>query len=154
MRPRFAAAAALVVALSLAACGTPAYDRATAQSLREHVLTVSTMSAAGDWGGALGALETMAAELSAAREQGKVDDERFDSIVLAMEPVRQDLESAVAAAETEAERLRLMEEQARLQEQITELQTQGDDEKKGEDDKKGEDEKEGDGEKKGEGGDG
>lgn len=124
-RVRTVSLGAIVVAATLAftACA-PAYDDDTRDGLREYVVTVSEASAAGDWPAALAALDGMATDVQAAREAGKLDDDRFETITLAMELVRQDLETAIAAAEDEAERQRLQEEQARLEQQITELQDQ------------------------------
>jgi hypothetical protein len=92
----------------------------------------------------------MSAQLSDARAAGKIDEERFDSILLAMELVRQDLDTAIAAAADAAERQRLIDEQARLQEQIAQLQEQQTEDGKGEGEKKGEEEKKGE---QGKGGD-
>ena len=122
--PLLAAATTFVAVLLLTSCA-PTYDQATEQSLRRQVVAASQASAAGDWQGALHSLDAMASELETARADGKVDDERFESIVAAMELVRLDLEAAITAAEDEAERQRLLDEQARLQEQITQLQTPG-----------------------------
>ena len=138
------AAVSIATMLTVSSCASP-YDEATKADLRQHVVAVSQASAAGDWQGAIAGLDVLADELSAARDAGKVDDERFESIVGAMELVRADLEQAIAAAEDEAERQRLLDEQARLQEQITQLQEQGD----GEGDKKGEEEQQGEEDKKG-----
>jgi hypothetical protein len=158
MRGGALAVVAVATMLTFTSCASP-YDQATKDDLREGVIAVSQASAAGDWLGAIARLDELAAEVSAAREAGKVDDARFDSIVAAMELVRADLDLAVAAAEDEAERQRLLDEQARLQEQITQLQNQGngDDgggEGEGEGEKKGDDGKKGEGEKKGEEGKG
>ncbi|TYL54225.1 hypothetical protein [Agromyces mariniharenae] len=126
MRPHPLGLVAIVVAFTMTAC-SPAYDAETRDGLREHVVTVSEASAAGDWQAAIDELDVMTAELATAREDGRVDDDRFEAIVGAMELVRLDLEAAIAAAADEAERQRLIEEQARLQQQIEELQDQGDD---------------------------
>lgn len=148
-RQGFGAVVAVVAALTLGSCASPAYDDATRDDLRQHVRIVAEASAAGDWQSALTELDAMAGELATARDAGKVSEERFDTIALAMELVRQDLDDAIAAAADEAERQRLLDEQARLQEQIAQLQEQqnqgnggrgNDGEKK--DDKKGD---EGDG---------
>ena len=128
MRPHPLGLVAIVVAFTMTAC-SPAYDAETRDGLREHVVTVSEASAAGDWQAAIDELDVMTAELATAREDGRVDDDRFEAIVGAMELVRLDLEAAIAAAADEAERQRLIEEQARLQQQIEELQKQGDDDK-------------------------
>jgi len=125
MRTRPLGLIAVIVAFTMTAC-SPAYDAETRDGLREHVVSVSEASAAGDWQAAIDELDVMTANLAKAREDGKVDGERFDSIVAAMELVRLDLEAAIAAAADEAERQRLIEEQQRLQQQIEELQTQGD----------------------------
>ncbi|WP_170296917.1 hypothetical protein [Agromyces salentinus] len=68
----------------------------------------------------------LAGDVSEARADGKLDDERYRNIRSAMELVRVDLEAAIQAAADEAARARLLEEQARLQQQLTELQNQGD----------------------------
>jgi len=125
MRTRPLGLIAVIVAFTMTAC-SPAYDAETRDGLREHVVSVSEASAAGDWQAAIDELDVMTASLAKAREDGKVDGERFDSIVAAMELVRLDLEAAIAAAADEAERQRLIEEQQRLQQQIEDLQTQGD----------------------------
>lgn len=84
-------------------------------------MTVSSASAAGDWAGALAALDAMTAEVDEAQAEGRIDEQRVDSIVLAMELVRQELRIAIDAAEDAAERQRLEEEQAKLQEQLDQL---------------------------------
>lgn len=133
MRPRrsrklpLAAATALSGVLMLSACASePAYDAATAAGLREHVVTVSTASAAGDWAGALAALDTMTAEVDEAQADGRIDAQRMDKILLAMELVRQDLQLAIDEAEDAAEQQRLEEEQAALQAQLDQLQAERD----------------------------
>lgn len=125
MRARLTAVAvavAVAASVTLTACTSPTYDVSTRGDLRQHVLTVAEASAAADWQAALTALDAMATKLAAAHEEGRVSEERFETIVLAMELVRQDLDAAIAAAADEAERVRLIEEQARLQEQIDRLQ--------------------------------
>ena len=124
MRPPPLGVIAILVAFTMTSC-SPAYDAETRESLRAHVVTVSEASAAGDWQTAVDELDAMTAELAEAREDGKVDDERFEAIASAMEFVRLDLEAAIAAAADEAERQRLIEAQAQLQQQIAELEDQG-----------------------------
>ncbi|MFE6254806.1 hypothetical protein [Agromyces sp. NPDC057865] len=124
MRPHLPGIIAIFVAFTMTSC-SPAYDAETRESLRAHVVTVSEASAAGDWQTAVDELDAMTADLAEAREDGKVDDERFEAIDSAMEFVRLDLEAAIAAAADEAERQRLIEAQAQLQQQIAELQDQG-----------------------------
>ncbi|MDQ0895175.1 hypothetical protein [Agromyces ramosus] len=116
-----AVAAAATLVLTSCAAG---YDETTKDGLRQQVVAVAQASAAGDWTGALSSLDAMAERLSDARAAGEVSEERFDSILLAMELVRQDIDTAIAAAADAAERQRLMDEQARLQEQITRLEGQ------------------------------
>jgi hypothetical protein len=113
----------LSATLALSACA-PQYDESTRADLRAQVVAVSTPSAAGDWPAATAALDELATEVTRARRDGRLDDQRFAAIVSAMELVRQDLEAAVAAAESEAERQRLEAEQAQLQEQIEQLQAE------------------------------
>ena len=116
MRTNFAATLILLAAFALSGCA-PAYDQETASDLREHVVTISEASAAGDWQTAITELDSLADEAAKARAAGKLESERFEKIALAMELVRQDIEAAIAAAEDVAERQRLQEEQTRLQEQ-------------------------------------
>ncbi|RXZ71923.1 hypothetical protein [Agromyces albus] len=147
MRPRILAAAVAVIATLILSSCAPGYDEATKGDLREHLVAVAEASAAGDWQAALTGLDAMAVELADARAAGRVSDERFDTIALAMELVRQDIDAAMAAAADAAEQQRLLEEQARLQEQIAQLQEQqGNDDNKGDDEKKGEEDKKGEGE--------
>lgn len=131
MRPRrpgrfpLAIATGLIGLLTLSSCAAePTYDPATAEGLREHVVTVSTASAAGDWAGALAALDAMTAEVDEAQSDGRIDPERMDSILLAMELVRQDLQMAIDEAEDAAEQQRLAEEQAALQAQLDQLEAE------------------------------
>lgn len=126
MRRLSVGAVAIAATLVFTSCAS-SYDDATRDGLRQYVVTVSEASAAGDWSTALGALDGMAAEVEAARKAGKLDDERFETITLAMEVVRQDLETAISAAEDEAERQRLQEQQTMLEQQIAELQDQSTD---------------------------
>jgi predicted secreted protein len=156
MRPRILAAAVAVTATLILTSCVAGYDEATKDNLREQVVAVAEASAAGDWQAALNGLDVMAVELADARSEGKVSEERFDTIALAMELVRQDIDAAIAAAADAAEQQRLLEEQARLQEQIAQLQEQqnrgdqGNDDDKGEEDKSGEQDKNGEADKKGE----
>jgi len=117
-------AIAIVIAFAMTSC-SPAYDAETRDGLRAHVVTVSEASAAGNWQAAIDELDAMTSDLAAAREDGRIDEDRFEAIVSAMEIVRLDLEAAIAAAADEAERQRLIAEQAQLQQQLQELQDQG-----------------------------
>lgn len=151
MRRLSVGAVAIAATLVFTSCAS-SYDDATRDGLREYVVAVSEASAAGDWPTALGALDGMAAEVDAARKAGKLDDDRFETITLAMEVVRQDLETAIAAAEDEAERQRLQEQQTMLEQQIAELRDQSagvddqpnDDDRGGNDKDKDKDKEEGD----------
>jgi hypothetical protein len=99
-----AAAAALLVAGSLAACG-PAdsgLKRDTAAQLQQHVLTVSQAAAGNDPTEALNALAALEADLAAATSNGAVSDARRRSIVTAVAAVRADLNEAAAAAAAKA----------------------------------------------------
>lgn len=115
------AALAVAATLTVSACAPPTLDEPTRDGLRRHVVTVAEASAAADWPAAVASLDAMATELAAARDKGLISAERFEMIVLAMELVRQDLDAAIAAAADDAERVRLIEEQARLLEQIEQL---------------------------------
>lgn len=147
-----AVATGLIGTLTLSACASqPAYDPATAAGLRQHVVTVSSASAAGDWAGAAAALDAMTAEVDEAQADGRIDGERLDSIVLAMELVRQDLRMAIDEAEDAAEQQRLEEEQAALQAQLDQLEAEraeaerrAQEEQGKKDDRKGKGDREGD----------
>jgi hypothetical protein len=118
-------ATGLIGLLTLSSCAAePTYDAATAADLREHVVTVSSASAAGDWAGALAALDAMTVEVDEAQADGRIDEDRLDSILLAMELVRQDLQRAIDEAEDAAERQRLEEEQAALQARLDQLEAE------------------------------
>jgi hypothetical protein len=115
---------AVAVAVSLSSCASAEFDQATSEQLRGSVVAVGSASAAGDWATALAELDAMAAELDEAEAEGRVEQERHRSILMAMELVRQDLVAAIDEAEDAAEQARLQEEQARLQEQLQQLQEQ------------------------------
>ncbi|MFE6255907.1 hypothetical protein [Agromyces sp. NPDC057865] len=87
MRSFSIVAIAAATVLVFTAC-SPSYEGDTRDGLRTYVVTVSEASAAGDWPTAIGALDGMVAEVEAARQAGKLDDERFKTITLAMELVR------------------------------------------------------------------
>ncbi|HZW41794.1 MAG TPA: hypothetical protein VFE99_05795 [Agromyces sp.] len=126
MHPRSAAIAVAVAVAATFAIGScsPSYDAATRDGLRQQVVAVAQASAAGDWDAAIQDLDVMAAQLSDAREAGRLSDDRFNAILLAIELVRQDIDEAIAAETDAAERQRLIDEQARLQQQIAELENQ------------------------------
>lgn len=141
-------ATGLIALLTLSACAAePEYDPATAAGLREHVVTVSSASAAGDWAGALAALDAMTAEVDEAQADGRIDEHRMDSILLAMELVRQDLQMAIDEAADAAERQRLEEEQAALQAQLDQLEAERAEQERRAEEERAKDDRKGDGEK-------
>jgi len=98
------ASAALVLALSLAACG-PAdtgLERGAAGQLQQRVLSVTQAAAANDHAAALQALDGLETDLAAAAGNGQVSEERRRSIMTAITAVRADLTSAVQVAEAAA----------------------------------------------------
>ena len=99
-----AAAAALLLAGPLAACG-PAdtgLKLDAARQLQERVMGVSQAAAANDAAGGLAALDALEADLSAAVGNGQVSDERRRSIMTAAAAVRADLTAVKAAADAAA----------------------------------------------------
>jgi hypothetical protein len=95
-----AAAAALLFAGSLAACG-PAdsgLKQDTAAKLQQRVLSVSQAAAGNDPTGALNELTALEADLAAATDNGTVSDARRRSITTAVAAVRADLNDVLAAA--------------------------------------------------------
>jgi hypothetical protein len=98
------AAAALLLAGSLAACG-PAetgLQRDTARQLQERVLGVSQAAAANDLSGGLAALDSLEADLASAMGTGQVSEERRLGIMTAAAAVRTDLTAAKDLADAAA----------------------------------------------------
>jgi hypothetical protein len=118
------AAAALVAVLALSGCAAPSYEAETAEQLRGDVHSIAASSAAGDWDAAVAGLDEMADRLDRAHSRGRMDDDRFEAIAAAMRLVRADLESAILVAESEAERQRLLDAQATLEQRLQELTEQ------------------------------
>ncbi|MCO4254581.1 hypothetical protein [Pseudarthrobacter cellobiosi] len=99
-----AAAAAFLLAGSLAACG-PAetgLQRDAARQLQERVLGVSQAAANNDPAGGLAALDRLEADLASAAGTGQVSEERRRSITTAATAVRADLTAAKAVADAAA----------------------------------------------------
>ena len=99
-----AAAAALLLAGSLAACG-PAdtgLQHDAARQLQQRVLGVSEAAAANDPAGGLAALDGLEADLAAAVGNGQVSEDRRRSIMTAAAAVRADLAAAKSAADAAA----------------------------------------------------
>lgn len=112
-----AAAAALILAGSLAACG-PAdtgLKLDAARQLQERVMGVSQAAAGNDPAGGLAALDALEADLAAAVGNGQVSDERRRSIMTAAAAVRADLTAAKAVADAAA--AKAAQEAAAAQEQ-------------------------------------
>ena len=112
-----AAAAALLLAGPLAACG-PAdtgLKLDAARQLQERVMGVSQAAAANDAAGGLAALDALEADLSAAVGNGQVSDERRRSIMTAAAAVRADLTAVKALADAAA--AKAAQEAAAAQEQ-------------------------------------
>lgn len=112
-----AAAAALLVAGSLAACGPrdSGLEQETARQLQERVLAVSQAAAGNDPAAALSALDSLEADLAAEMGSGSVSEDRRLSITTAAAAVRADLNEAGAA--TAAAEARAAEEAAAAQRQ-------------------------------------
>ena len=99
-----AAAATLLLAGSLAACG-PAdtgIKADAARQLQERVMGVTQAAAGNDPAGGLAALDALEADLAAAVGNGQVSDERRRSIMTAAAAVRADLTAAKAVADAAA----------------------------------------------------
>ncbi|MGY4540733.1 hypothetical protein ACVWY0_000639 [Arthrobacter sp. UYNi723] len=98
---RLTAAAAFLLAGSLAACG-PAetgLQRDASRQLQERVLGVSQAAAHNDPAGGLAALDRLEADLASAAGTGQVSEERRRSITTAATAVRADLTEAKALAD-------------------------------------------------------
>ncbi|MET3719306.1 MULTISPECIES: hypothetical protein [unclassified Arthrobacter] len=96
----FVAAAAVLLAGSLAACGpaNSGLQHDTAQQLQQRVLGVSQAAAGNDPAGALAVLDALDADLATATADGKISEDRRRTIMTATAAVRADLTKAVAAA--------------------------------------------------------
>ena len=109
-----AAAAALLLVGSLAACG-PAYtglQHDAARQLQQRVLGVSEAAAGNDPAGGLAALDGLEADLAAAVGNGQVSEDRRRSITTAAAAVRADLTAAKSAADAAAAEAAAAQQQA------------------------------------------
>ncbi|MDR7161277.1 hypothetical protein [Arthrobacter sp. BE255] len=109
-----AAAAALLLAGSLAACG-PAdtgLQHDAARQLQQRVLGVSEAAAGNDPAGGLAALDGLEADLAAAFGNGQVSEDRRRSIMTAAAAVRADLAAAKSAADAAAAEAAAAQQQA------------------------------------------
>lgn len=98
---RAIAAASVTLALvgGLAACtAEPDLAAEQSQAYRAQVVAIAEASAAGDFAGAIAALDALQAEIDAAVADGTLTDEREQRIREAMILVRADLDAAIAAA--------------------------------------------------------
>lgn len=98
---RAIAAASVTLALvgGLAACtAEPDLAAEQSQAYRAQVVAIAESSAAGDFAGAIAALDALQAEIDAAVADGTLTDEREQRIREAMTLVRADLDAAIAAA--------------------------------------------------------
>ena len=109
-----AAAAALLLAGSLAACG-PAdtgLQHDAARQLQQRVLGVSEAAAGNDPTRGLAALDGLEADLAAAVGNGQVSEDRRRSIMTAAAAVRADLAAAKSAADAAAAEAAAAQQQA------------------------------------------
>lgn len=98
---RAIAAASVTLALvgGLAACtAEPDLAAEQSQAYRAQVVAIAESSAAGDFAGAIAALDALQAEIDAAVADGTLTAEREQRIREAMTLVRADLDAAIAAA--------------------------------------------------------
>lgn len=104
--------AALLLAISLVACGTAesGLERGTAHRLQEHVLGVSRAAAANDPAAALAGLDTLEAEVDDAARSGRISEDRRRSIMTSAEAVRADLTATLDAAAEAAKAAKAAEE--------------------------------------------
>ena len=94
-----AASVTLALAGGLAGCtAEPDLAAEQSQAYRAQVVAIAEASAAGDFAGAIAALDALQAEIDAAVADGTLTDEREQRIREAMALVRADLDAAIAAA--------------------------------------------------------
>lgn len=132
MRRTTAIGGVLVVALVLGGCATtPQYDSEVATALQTQVAEITTASADGDWDTALTRVQALEADARDAHARGEISVERLDSILAAIELVRQSLdaeraaeeEAAAEAARAEEERQAEAERQAEIEKAAAEART-------------------------------
>lgn len=103
---------ALIAALVLGGCATaPQYDPEAAAALQTQVAVITTASADGDWEAALTHVQALEADARDAHARGEISVERLDSILAAIELVRQSLDAERAAEEEAAAEARRSEEE-------------------------------------------
>ncbi|WP_207456163.1 hypothetical protein [Desertivibrio insolitus] len=113
--------------LALAGCATeqpPEYDLSTAQGLQTQVYAVSDLAAQAKHPEALAKLDELSAAAGAALSAGRIDQARYDRIMLAIEQVRGRLGTIIASGEKAALEQQLQEQQRRLEEQQAEIDEQ------------------------------
>lgn len=120
------AAAAILLACSLAACGpaNTGLQHDAARQLQERVLRVSQAAAGNDPAGGLAALDGLEADLAAAVGNGQVSEDRRRSIMTAAAAVRADLTEAKALADAAAAEAAKAAEAAEAAEAATAAQKQ------------------------------
>lgn len=106
----------LGAALLLAGCApAPDLGRATAVSLQDGVLAVTTASASGDYQAASDALRTTIEQLEKASADGTVSPEKYRQIRAALAQVETDLQNAITAAELQRMKDEVAKQQADAQ---------------------------------------
>lgn len=96
-----ATSVALALVAGLAGCtGEPEIAERQADAYRAQVVAIAEASAAGDYAGAVAALDALQAEVDAGVTDGTIADDREQRIAEAIALVRADLEAAIAAATT------------------------------------------------------
>lgn len=124
---RFLIALPLAGMLALAGCAAeqaPEYDLSTAQGLQTQVYAVSDLAAQAKHPEALAKLDELSAAAGAALSAGRIDQARYDRIMLAIEQVRGRLGTIIASGEKAALEQQLQEQQRRLEEQQAEIDEQ------------------------------
>jgi hypothetical protein len=104
LRPASVAFAGSVLALGLTGCGgaAPELGADAAAQLQQRALVVTKAAAGSDPAAALTSLEQLASDLDAAAADGRVSFKRHQSITAAVDTVRADLKTALAAKKAKA----------------------------------------------------
>jgi hypothetical protein len=113
MRPHWAVAGAVAIALGLTGCAGPSYSHDAASALQHGVLAVAQAASANDLTGAQQRLAALERTNDEALRKGEISRSRHDAVAASIASIRADLSQLQDQAD-----------KARLQQQLEQLQQQ------------------------------